>query len=347
MKTASFARSFWITFLPTAAVFLFGLHLVWMHDYHKHKLPPPVSPPVWGKSYVALYDYGANHGNIDYYLFHTGILGFRQRINQADLLLFGTSHVQYGLSAGQLGQKLSAAEGHSVQVFNLALAGSDLGMIDDIVGANKIHDRTAIFDLFALDSPPPGAAPNFMLGALSSHDLEAYIQVGKCWTEFWRDWLLDGLLPNLRIGNPPNSKVIICKRFLKFTVIRDWNNGDVITLWVPSGAVYPKWNLGVRRPIDNTFRPYASLPNGGIGRHPENEILQAHHIHAIYTLIPFDGSDAGVIPADAQPFVPLSTDGLFYWDGTHLTGEGRDAATEKLFEGIEKLGLHIGPPAKP
>ena len=120
MRTASFTRSFWLAFLPTAVVFLIWLHLIWKHDYRK--LQPRMGAPVWGKTYVALYDFSSDHGNIDYYLFHTGIFGFRQRINEADLLLFGTSHVQFGLSAGQLAEKLSAAEGRPIKVFNLARA---------------------------------------------------------------------------------------------------------------------------------------------------------------------------------------------------------------------------------
>jgi len=345
MKTAAFARSFWFALLPTAAVLLFCLHLSWKHEYRK--LPPRIGAPIWAKSYVAFYDLDDNHGNIDYYLFHTGILGFGARIQQADLLLFGTSHVQFGLSAGQLGQKLSVAEGHPVKVFNLALASSVLSTIGDIVAANHLHDKPAVFDLFVLDNPAHNVAANFMLGALSSNDLDAYVQVGKCWTEFWRDWLLDGLLPNLRIGNPArHGKTIIFKRFLKFTAIRDSTNGDVIALWVPTGLVYPKSNQP-GRPIDNSFQPYASLPNGGVGRHLQNNILQAQHIHAIYTLLPFDGSNLGTVPADAQPFIPISPNGLVTWDGSHLLGESRTLATERLFEGMEKLGIHIGPATPP
>ena len=184
-----------------------------------------------------------------------------------------------------------------------------------------------------------------MYRSLLSDDLQAYVQVGKCWTDFWHDWLLDPLLPSLRIGNAliPHTKVVVRKRFLKFTAIRDWQNGDVIALWVPTGPVFPK-GLGPESPINNTFQPYATLPNGGIGRHLQNSVLQANRIRPIYTLLPFDGFNVGTIPSDAQPFVPISSDGLFYWDGSHLTGRGRDAATEKLFEGMEKLGLRISPP---
>jgi len=344
MKTASFTRSFWLAFLPTAALFFVSLHLIWQHDYRK--LPPRVSPPVWGKTYVALYDYGSDHGNVDYYLFHTGILGFRQRINQADLLIFGTSHVQFGLSAGELAEKLSAAEGRPVKVFNLAISGSSLGMVNDIVKTNKIHDKPAIFDLFALDNPPPESTPNFMVGALSSHDLEAYIQVGKCWTEFWRDWLLDPLLPSLRIGNSlRHAKVVVRQRFLKFTAIRDSRNGDAVALWIPTGPVFPESKGSPGTPINNKIHLYDATPNSAVGRHLQSDVLAAQHIRPIYTLLPFDGSNLGTIPPDAQPFIPISTDGLLYWDGSHLTGTGRDVATEKLFQGMQKLGLRIGPPA--
>ncbi len=346
MKAASFARSFWGALLPTAVVFLLWLHLIWKHDYLK--LSPPVRPPVWGKSYVAIYDLSDDHSNVDYYLFYTGIFGFGQRIKQADLLLFGTSHVQFGLSAQQLAQKLSAADGRPVKVFNAAVIGSSQDMIGDIVGANQIHDKTTIFDLFALNAPPPDSAPNFILRALSAHDLDAYVHVGKCWTDFWRDWLLDSLLPSLHIGNPAHhGKIILRRRFLKYTVIRDWNNGDAIAFWIPSGPVYPNWNLHAKLPIDDTFHPYATSPNGGIGRSFQSAFLQAQHLHAIYTLLPFDGSNLGIVPSDARPYVPISPEGLYTWDGSHYTGESRAIATERLFEGMGKLGLKIEPASAP
>ena len=84
--------------------------------------------------------------------------------------------------------------------------------------------------------------------------------------------------------------------------------------------------------------------NGGIGMPMENSTLKARRIRAIYTLVPYSGDTLGSIPADAQPFVPISTNGLLYWDGTHLTGPGREVATEALFEGLEKQALSFGRP---
>jgi hypothetical protein len=344
-RNASFARSFWIAFAMATVACLTGLHVAWRHDFRK--LPAATAPPVWGKSYVALYDFGSDHGNIDYYLFRTGILGFRERINRADLLLFGSSHVQFGLSAAELGRKFSAAEGHPVTVFNAAISGAPLNVIADLVTANHLHDKPAVFDLFAMDTPA-GPLPRYMAQA-SVSDLEAYLQVSKCWTEFWRDWLLDGLLPNLSIANSQrHARLVILKRFLKFTAIRDWQTGDAISLWLPQeGAIFPVYTRAGDAPINNQFRPYAASSNAGVGRHPDNAVLRTRHIQAIFTLLPFGGSDAGIVPTDARPYIPISPEGLFYWDNSHLSGRGRDAATEKLFEGMEEQGLRIDSAAGP
>jgi hypothetical protein len=344
MTTTSFARAFWLACFPTAALFLFSLHLAWMPHYLK--LRPPMDPPVWGKTYVALYDFGSSHGNVDYYIFHTGILGFRQRMAKADLLIFGSSHVQFGISAAQLGEKLSAAERHPVRVFNAAVSGMDMGIIRDIIDSNNIHDQAVLFDLFALYPPDPQQAPNFMVRALTASDLEAYIQVAKCWSEYWSDRFLDGLLPNVRIGNPTTARALELRRFLKITVIRDLRNGDAISFWEPSlGLVFPKSARSQGEPINNGYQPYGTSVNGGIGTPLPRSELAARHLQAMYMLVPFSGYTVGTIPAEATPFIPIATDGLFYWDGTHLTGLGREVATENLFEGLKKLGFRFGSPA--
>lgn len=343
MKTASFARSFWLACFPTAALFLIFLHVAWMPHYLK--LRAPMDAPVWGKSYVALYDFGSSHGNVDYYIFHTGILGFRQRMAEADLLIFGSSHVQFGISAAQLSQKFSASEGHPVRVFNAAVSGMDIGIIRDIVDSNNIHDKKVLFDLFALYPPDPQQAPNFMVRALTANDLEAYVQVGKCWSEYWCDRFLDGLLPNVRIGNPTSSRALELRRFLKITVIRDLRNGDAVSFWEPSlGLVFAKSGRSAGKPINNGYQPYGKSVNGGIGTPLPRDVLEAKHIQAMYMLVPFSGYTVGSIPKEASPFIPIATDGLFYWDGTHLTGQGREVATKNLFEGLQRLGLQLGAP---
>jgi hypothetical protein len=342
MKSATFARTFWLAGLPVAASAILLLHATWVGPYAR--LPARVDPPVWGKSYVAIYDFTESPSNVDYYLFTKGLFGFHHRMAAADLVFFGSSHVLFGLSAAELSQKLSTAQGRPVKVFNAAVVGTSQSLIRRIVQATNLREKQTLFDLFALQPETPDTSGSSLFDLPGFDDVAAYVTVFKSWTDFWHDWLLDRLFPRLRFGAVlGHHRIAARERFLKWTAIRDWNTGDAVCLWTEHGPYFPDSTCYPGRPINNQVHFYSHVPNVGIGVSVPNALLRTQDIRPIYTLLPFDGSNLGAIPPDAQPFIPISSDGLLYWDGSHLCGAGRDVATEKLFEGLEQQRIVIGP----
>jgi len=345
MNKNTFAHSFWISFVLGTAVFVVGLHFLWAGDYRK--LPPPVMPPIWSKSYVAAYNTAFGDGLVDYHLYNTGIFGFSDRIKGANILLCGNSHVMFGLSAGQLQEEYSA-EGHPVKVFNLGQAGSNMEMVDSLVKSSGAHDQIAVMDTFSLDPGLPLLLPKAIKDALLWHEtpLHAYVQVSKCWSEFWRDWLLDPYLPKLRIGSPWGESPLSFQRFLGFTYLRDAGNGDAIALWHPNqGFIFSEAAGTAGHLIQGRHKFNDMIPDDSTGGHFQADLLEARHIRPVYTLIPYDGCELGTRSADAQPFIVIAEDRIMTYDGSHLTAESRRVATERLFEGMKKLGLQVSPPS--
>ena len=92
-----FSRIFWQGCLGSSAVAFLALHLWWNHC--KVGLPDRPPFPGVGDSYISEYN---NLGSASHYLYQFGLFGMGDRIRQSDVLLLGSSHMEYGISAAQL-----------------------------------------------------------------------------------------------------------------------------------------------------------------------------------------------------------------------------------------------------
>jgi hypothetical protein len=66
-------------------------------------------------------EYGGVGAYVGHLLYYWGLFGMRDRIRQADIVLLGSSHTQFGLSARQLSEILSRESGRPIKAFNLGL----------------------------------------------------------------------------------------------------------------------------------------------------------------------------------------------------------------------------------
>ena len=108
----SFLRSCWLSSLVTTLVLFVSTSLAWKATERKFPSVPDIR---WlGRtSYISAY---AELGTTMHYIYHLGLFGMRERLQKSDILLLGSSHVEYDLSAAQLSQKLSNFSGHPVTV---------------------------------------------------------------------------------------------------------------------------------------------------------------------------------------------------------------------------------------
>jgi len=304
---------------------------------------PPRPPLILPKdTYVC--DYGSA-GITDDCIYLYGLFGVGDDMRKSDLLLMGSSHVKCGLSAGQLSKELSAKAAHPVRVYNVGIA-EGFSFTKDVINQNKLRDKPAVIDLFSIydnDSVSPVADTTRKYNALG-----AYCHVGEIWAKYVCDWFWDPFLPHLYpkrimpLDTLPFKLTIGALhlgRFLQTTAFRSWDTGDLLDFWSPSRGMINSQPGTDLRPYDRT---YEDVPNEGIKLpNMAGAQLSGQRPHIIYTLLPFDGYKLGIVPKEAQPFVPIAPEGLTLSDGLHLTELGRKLATERLMQGLQSQGIIV------
>src|SRR5580704_10459864 len=145
--------------------------------------------PVPGRNFVA--EYGVVSADAAHIVYYWGLFGVAHRIRQAQLLLLGSSHMQFGLSARQLSDTLSRTAGRPVTAFNLGVGCGESALLGvRVLQRLGTQDRMTIADIYNTDSLSPcGDA------AVNAHAFDAYFKVLAVWMKFTWDWLLDGNLP--------------------------------------------------------------------------------------------------------------------------------------------------------
>jgi hypothetical protein len=287
--------------------------------------PPKPAIPIWGKSYLSAY--GA--GILDHYLFRFGLLGFGDRIRKADILILGSSHAEFGISAGTISAVLSERWGRPVMAFNLAMpAGEGLGFAREVLEANNASGKTLLLDLYSNEQ---GLPSDIARKVLHTDIVGAYIAVATPVAEFVRDWFFDGLLPRINFGLGASVRV---DRFLGPVITRRWDNGDLDDMWVPDqGSLFQgmRANL-VRLPTASTH-----LKGAHPTLSPEYEAyLASRDFSVVLTLIPYDGHRLDeakrVAEQIGRPFLQIEPNDLQSLDGGHLSAESRDVVTRRLMD---------------
>jgi hypothetical protein len=114
--------------------------------------PPKPAIPIWGKSYLS----GYSTAVLDHYLFRFGLFGLSDRIRKADILVVGSSHAMFGISAQVISAALSERWGRGVTALNLAVgAGDGLGFAREIIEANDAKGKMLLLDLYSNEQGLP------------------------------------------------------------------------------------------------------------------------------------------------------------------------------------------------
>jgi hypothetical protein len=284
--------------------------------------------PIPPASYVSYYepDYA------DQYLFRHGIFGFGAAIARSDVVLLGTSHVKFGLSAGVLGKELST-RGAQTRAFNAGLGvGGGILHSEDILRHG--NPKAVVVDVY---NPAGLEVHSVVLRSRESSTEEAYVRVANIWARFARDWILDGIVERFEVRKG-------FSRYLRTVVLRNAENGDVVQAWSPGGGE-------IFNPVEAPFvKRYAEKPDSRLSKVFSSAFersLDSRSRHAaVLTLVPFPGYSLEEARGEAarlgRPFVAIEPYGLTYLDGDHLNAMGRAEATRRLAHG---MGGQL--PAKP
>ncbi|HEY8966619.1 MAG TPA: hypothetical protein VIM58_09255, partial [Candidatus Methylacidiphilales bacterium] len=296
----------------------------------KTGLPPRPPFPGLGREFVDLY---GSLGDTSHYLFRFGFGGMRERIERSDVLLVGSSHVAFGLSAEQLSRSLSERKGRPIRVYNMGTQqGEGSRFAAEALARGGIGGKAVVLDLFHFELFP--AMTGFANRVLRSDRLVGAVAVGQIETGFARDWLLDPW-PCIRVER--DGRVRVARR-LDYTLVRSLDSGDTVYFWAPDrGFLFPTAaKTWVIDPED--AGAWTMLANRGLSLAPGTvDRLKQRHDALFATVIPYPGSARATLPALPCPLLPLRNEGLRTFDGSHLTPEGRRQATEELAERLAPL----------
>jgi len=317
-----FKRRFWTGALGAAA--MSSVILVAIAVFYIGSNPPKPPIRVWGRTYLSAYV-----GLLDHYFFKFGLFGFGDRIRNAEVLILGSSHAEFALSAEIVSAALSARRGHSVAAFNLAVAADGMGFAREIVEANKVQGRTLIVDLYATNQ---GGLSDAAQKALHTDILGAYVAVASLTADYVKDWLFDGLLPRINFGLGAGTRA---DRFLYAVITRRPDNGDLVEVWAPvQGRLFQNAPEKTTSKIPTNSAQLKGPPPTLL---PEYAAYLASRKFSVgLTLIPYDGYRLDEAKRFAEqigtPFIEIAPDDLQSYDPGHLDAVGRDVATRRLID---------------
>jgi hypothetical protein len=306
------SKTFWIAFAVSAALFGGLLQLVGLVAIGIPPARPPI--PIPGREYVS----ATREGQTDQSLFYFDMFGFGQRIKNAEFLVAGSSHAEFGISAAMLG-------GGNRKRFNMGLGGGesiDFAII--LLDRYKPILTLLVLDPFTTDHGLSTEGRRVL--GLSRGD--ACLRVFEIWAGFLRDWAMQAFLPRVTIANWT----------LKFEhpvgpiVIRDWWTADVTAFYSQNGEIYAdpgkghafdqsaKWRLGVK-PTDADVLSLKGRANT-----------------TLVTAIPYPSYNENISRDLARAidgtFVPITPADLTFYDFHHLNARGRELATAQLRAGL-------------
>lgn len=338
----AFKASFWRSFIGAAAILILPLAIG--SRIGAAHLPPKPAFPIPGERFVA--EYAGQGAYTAHLVYWWDLFGFGNRIREADILLIGSSHTQFGLSARQLSSELSQQAGRPIRVFNAGL-GCDTSLSFDAALLERlgISDRRVIADGFAYRFDP------YTYGCFSEFseiqdNVQGLFKALAVAARFDWDWMLDGVLPRVELGA---RRATIGRYLNEPATILDWRYGDVAELFTPEqGDQFPTQFSGSAKEIASGL---AWRLQSGTVPVPDafKSLVERNHLRLVMTLVPYvlmpgfnqDRYDnierllASAGPGARTDFVAIAPEGLASFDTQHLTGTGRTAATKRLATAIE------------
>ncbi|HVA13519.1 MAG TPA: hypothetical protein VNF99_09735 [Stellaceae bacterium] len=340
-------RGFWAALVLAAAVLL-GPLVLWS-KLTSADLPPKPAFPLPGQAFVA--EYGGQAAYVAHLAYRWNLFGIGAGLRRADIILLGSSHTQFGLSARQMSADFSRAAGRPITVFNAGLGcdtplSFDARLLDD----RDIRDRDLVVDTFAYDFDPYTYACFSEFSEIAD-PVQGLFKALAVWSRFDWDWMLDGSVPRIDLAG---RRPTVGRYLNQPATILDWNYGDVVSLFSPAGGEeFPSSGKGKGQDIANGPSPWR-LASGTIPL-PQRfeEIAGPRHNRPIFTLIPFvlspgfnrDRYDnvvrllAATSSRSRGRFVALPAEGLASFDGQHLTGAARAVATDRLAASLVASGF--------
>jgi hypothetical protein len=273
---------------------------------------PRPALPVPGVEYVS----ATRDGQTDQALFYFNIFGFGDRVANADRLVVGSSHAEFGISVAALSKH------HG---FNLALGGGEgLSFATTLLRRYNAHPALIALDPF---SESPNSPSTEAALVLASTRAVAFHRVINIWAEFMRDWMLQGLLPRLTVENSGTK----FEHPIGSVIIRDWETADVTKFYSSNGEVYS--DPSKSHPLLPTPpHPYVTPKASSV-------ILQdikSTGAAIVVTLVPYPGFHKDFAKATAEElgarFVDLDTDKVRFFDFHHIDKASRGYVTQKLLE---------------
>jgi hypothetical protein len=255
-------------------------------------------------------------------------MGFGKKIENADIILFGTSHVIFGISAKEMTRELSLKYGRPVNVFNMGLVYGESAIFPaKILQRDNAKNKTVLLDVYTefKDTSSPEA------NATERRDiLSGAFRAGKIWSHYYSDWILDPLLPALRPEGVYEGTPWL-HRCLGDTLFRTFEYGDNAGVWL---ATYGERYLTSDAHPLGTGDPFAERPNRFVDYSPQaSKILGEMHEDTIGMLIPFEGSRFAVIPI--SPIIRIDPARLRYIDQHHVNAASRAEVTNQIIKWLE------------
>jgi hypothetical protein len=298
-------KLFWPSLCVFTIVFGGTLELLSLWSIGRAPARPPI--PLPGYEYVS----ATRDGQADQSIFYFDFFGFGQRIKDADALVAGSSHAEFGIRASAFANRS----------FNMGLGGGEsIDFAILLFERYKPHPALLVLDPFSTDKGLSTEASR----VLRLTRFEAYQRVLGIWAGFARDWILQGLLPRLTFA----QWKVKYEAPLGSTVIRDWNTADVTSFYTDHGEVFTGATGHIV--IDGPAM---------INYEPSNEdavSLQGRAATTLVTTIPYPSYNESSTRHFAQAingkFVSIAPLGLTFFDFHHLDAKGRDLATKRLIE---------------
>jgi hypothetical protein len=268
-------------------------------------------------------------------LYRYGLFGVDKIINSADVLLVGTSHMEFGISATQLEDMLSKEYSRKIRVYNLGMGGGEsTDFIKTILFSKKVEKKVIIIDLH----DPLGDNWSYLAKVSNNLNiLQAYIKIYNLWLDYLRDWCLDPIFPrfrpfmevkNVSLFSDINRKVFAYRRFLGYFSVREWSSGDIVSYFEPTTGGLTDTKKMI--PLSASTKCLDGENQGVRMNHKLEKYLLASSNLVATTLVPWDGCALVNIPTDATNFIKLPSENLYTFDRLHLVESSKNLNTRRL-----------------
>jgi hypothetical protein len=292
------------------------------------------APPPW-PDFRREYPSAYRGVSVTHNLLASGLFGVGRRVREADVLLAGSSHAEFGFSAGELAAEFQR-RGQPIRAYNIGVGwGEGFAFPAGLVARHDLQQKMIVLDLYRVVEPLTAVGRQ----ALASNRAESFVRILNMWLSFLTDRLLDGVIGKIetRAGT-----LAVLRRLDQSVMYRRWEDGDLAEYWTAA--------LG---------RQYAGPGSRHIGRPPGMgaEIVDPALLRrtidagsppqrqntAFATFIPYVLDD-GLTYYDAaaqagMPLIVVRAEGIQYADGRHANAIGRTVITRQVAAALAERGI--------